>query len=43
MHYVMIVLDYVCDVLEPYILGYKVRKNNKKLKETVNRLKELLK
>lgn len=37
-------LDYVCDVLEPYILGYKVRKNNKKkLKETVNRLKATIK
>lgn len=37
-------LDHVSDVLEPYILGYQVRQNNKKLmKNTVNRLKATIK
>jgi|NorSeaMetagenome_1021524.scaffolds.fasta_scaffold19118_2 hypothetical protein len=37
-------LDHVSDVLEPYILGYKVRQDNKKLlKNTFNRLKTIIK
>lgn len=36
-------LDYISDILEPYILGYKVRKNNKLLKNNVNRLNATIK
>ena len=36
-------LDLISDVLEPYILGYKVRKNNKLLKNNVNRLNATIK
>jgi len=37
-------LDYVSDILEPYVIGYKVRKNNKKIfKETINKLQATIK